>query len=330
MKRLRSILWFVLFFPAFVFALSEPVTIILTKYIAPPPIETGCSSRESFDNYVKLNTPTLSSVLDAVWGAGVEYEILEVNASGDCEVGGPPDYNVSFCRSTDNCNRHIHRESLSKVIEEDEDFIIHTFYITIEDYYFSCQEDDNTTEDPTVDINHDDMKDACEYNVATPQGGDYLIGVATDETNKLYHVVKDETPKIVTTQNGEQIELPYGTVSFDINVSNAGDSATVHIYYPYNPDITGYAKEINGNWVKVDSTVQHDQAHNQTIVSFTLTDGGALDDDGIANKVIKDPGGGYIGQGQPQTSVTVPLSPLALGFLIALFGFAGSRRIQRR
>ncbi|BCD63155.1 hypothetical protein NitYY0826_C2052 [Nitratiruptor sp. YY08-26] len=31
----------------------------------------------------------------------------------------------------------------------------------------------------------------------------------------------------------------------------------------------------------------------------------------------------------PQPSVTVPLSPLALGFLIALFGFAGSKKIRR-
>ncbi|BCD63150.1 hypothetical protein NitYY0826_C2044 [Nitratiruptor sp. YY08-26] len=323
MKRLHHVIWLLLFLSVLVFAAGKPIVDInVKKYITPS------AYKVQLNNCYPISA--LPNILSAVWGAGVEYEVQEVNASGDGVLEGAPEYNVRFCKPADRCNGHIHRESLSEATEEDEDFIIHYHLTLIEDYNFYWQDDDNTTEDQTVDINRNGIQDDCENNVATPQGGDYLIGVVTDETNKLYHVVKDETSKTVTTQDGEQIELPYGTVSFDINVSNAGDSATVHIYYPYNPNIVGYAKEINGNWVKIDSTVQHDQAHNQTIVSFTLTDGGALDGDGIANKVIKDPGGGYIGQGQPQASVTVPLSPLALGFLIALFGFAGSRGIQRR
>ncbi len=273
--------------------------------------------------------PSLQQIMQEEYGSDyASMHLIEVNMSGDGVLGGVPDYNITFCKPADRCNGHTVRVSTWKE-QVDVDTIL---YITVtEDYVYYWQDDDNTTEDRNIDINHDGVQDDCQDNVATPQGGDYLIGVVTDADKKLYHVTKDETPKTVTTQDGEEIELPYGTVSFDVNVTNPGESAIVHIYYPYNPNITGYAKEINGNWTKVDATVQHDQTNNQTIVTFTLADGSDTDEDGSVNSVIKDPGGAYIGHPQPQAqAVTVPLSPLGLLWLASLLGLSGFVRLRRR
>jgi hypothetical protein len=255
-----------------------------------------------------------------------EAQLMDVNISGDGSLGEAPDYNVTFCKPADRCNGQTIRISKWKYIEDDI-----TVILTLEEHYnYYWQDDDNTTEDRNIDINHDGVQDDCQDNVATPQGGNYLIGVVTDADKKLYHVTKDETPKTITTQDGEEIELPYGTVSFDVNVTNPGESATITIYYPYNPDIKGYAKQVGGVWRKVPSTVTHDQAHNQTKITFTLTDGGTYDIDGNVNKIIKDPGGGYVVHPQSSQAVTVPLSPLALAWLASLLGLSGFVRLRRR
>ena len=176
---------------------------------------------------------------------------------------------------------------------------------------------DNTKEDPNDDINHDGTKDYLQKNVSTPDSGNHKIGVAAPADDALENVQKDETPKTITTKDGTHISLPYGTLSFKVYVAHSGDSAQITIYYPYNPAIKGYVKHINGVWKKVPSTVVHDQANHQTLVTFTLTDGGDFDLDGSADGVITDPGGGYT----LSHTVTVPLSPWAkflmlLGFIL--------------
>ncbi|SMC08673.1 hypothetical protein SAMN05660197_0437, partial [Nitratiruptor tergarcus DSM 16512] len=148
------------------------------------------------------------------------------------------------------------------------------------------------------------------------------------ESGRLMDVkVVDNQPLDIPLPGGKKIELPYGIISFDLEVNNPGESTTVSLAYPYNPNIMGYIKKIDDQWFPIEANVRHDPDNNQTIISFTLVDGGVNDADGRVNGVIKDPGGPYIPQ--PQPSVTVPLSPLALGFLAALFGFAGSRKIRR-
>ena len=171
---------------------------------------------------------------------------------------------------------------------------------------------DNSKEDPNDDINHDGTKDYLQKYISTPEGGTHKIGVAVPSDDALDHVQKEEGKMSVTTEDGSHITLPYGTLSFKVHVVHSGDSAQITIYYPYNPAIQGYVKQIAGVWKKVPSTVVHDQANHQTRVTFTLTDGGDFDIDGSADGVITDPGGGYI-------TVQVVTVPLALWAKLLMF-----------
>lgn len=53
----------------------------------------------------------------------------------------------------------------------------------------------------------------------------------------------------------------------------------------------------------------------KTIVTYSITDGGALDTDGLANGIIKDPVGFAIVPTAPSTGLGKPYQPIAISIL---------------
>lgn len=78
--------------------------------------------------------------------------------------------------------------------------------------------------------------------------------------------------------------LPYGAAGFTVEVPEPGASVTVTLTAP-KPFTSAY-KVSDGDWVKIDGATF---SADGTTVTYTLTDGGDLDEDGEANGFIVDP-----------------------------------------
>ena len=118
----------------------------------------------------------------------------------------------------------------------------------------------------------------------------------------------------LTNAEGKKFKLPFGDFMFDANTTQVGGQVTVTLTMPYTPGIVGYMKKKpDHTWVDVGSAanVQQDSENNKTVVTFTLSEGGQYDADGVANGRLRDPGGPYIlVQSPPQSQeVSVPFSP---------------------
>lgn len=90
---------------------------------------------------------------------------------------------------------------------------------------------------------------------------------------------------------------PAGLTNFTLNCGNPGDSATVTLYY-YGVDSTGMTlrkyNELTNEYKTVSGAVLSSViigGQQATKVVYDVTDGGELDQDGIANAVIVDPAG---------------------------------------
>jgi hypothetical protein len=81
--------------------------------------------------------------------------------------------------------------------------------------------------------------------------------------------------------------FPSGAVAFSVIGIDPGATVTVRVIFPVGTSATRYLKFHDGAWF--DAGAAASVAGN--VVTLTLTDGGALDDDGAANGVIVDPGG---------------------------------------
>lgn len=89
---------------------------------------------------------------------------------------------------------------------------------------------------------------------------------------------------------------PVGLNDFTLNCASAGQSATVKVYYDqlYDTDSWELRKYIDSNYAGVSGEVIGTATvgdETVTTVTYSLTDGGSLDEDGTANAVIVDPAG---------------------------------------
>ncbi|WP_062131758.1 right-handed parallel beta-helix repeat-containing protein [Demequina aestuarii] len=78
--------------------------------------------------------------------------------------------------------------------------------------------------------------------------------------------------------------LPYGALAFTVEVPQAGDTVTITLTAPR--PFTTVLKSGDDAWSKVEGATF---SNNGTTVTYTLTDGGDLDEDGRANGFIVDP-----------------------------------------
>ncbi|MFO8048567.1 MAG: choice-of-anchor U domain-containing protein, partial [Desulfosudaceae bacterium] len=162
---------------------------------------------------------------------------------------------------------------------------------------------------PFADANSNNIPDDQEVTAATDLDGNGVDDAA--QTNMARVTALDGSPLGLTTGAGEQSidalcvtdpdslpddpakpeDIPLGLVSFRVNVEEAGDTATVTIFFsePLAAGMVWYKYDAVNGWQDFSARAQF--ADDMTSVTLTLTDGGIGDADGVANGVIVDPSG---------------------------------------
>lgn len=165
------------------------------------------------------------------------------------------------------------------------------------------------------DGNNDGTPDADQTNVTSllsPVSNSYVTAIAP-EGSTLSNVTLSNENVANTTNNDVAYSYPFGIISFTLTNITPGSSNTVSFIHhnPPTQDLTTYtARKHNPTTNTIFTLTQAD--HNLSItkltidnkpvisLSFTITDGGPLDQDNTANGTIVDP------VGLAQASVGVP------------------------
>ncbi|AYM97212.1 IPTL-CTERM sorting domain-containing protein [Acidovorax sp. 1608163] len=94
------------------------------------------------------------------------------------------------------------------------------------------------------------------------------------------------SPTFMPAPAGGPASFPYGLLGFTLTGCATGGTATVTVTYSQNlPSGATFYKYQNGSYASYPATL------GANSVTFTLTDGGAGDSDGVPNGSISDPGG---------------------------------------
>ncbi len=127
------------------------------------------------------------------------------------------------------------------------------------------------------------------------------------------------------------VTFPFGMLEFNITGVQSGGTVTMKLYVPKESEVNSYWKKNRntGVWEDINPTITTE--NNKKVLTFTLTDGGPYDADGVANGVIQDPGGPGVKNGRGSTpSVSVPLlSGWGMTLLITLLGLLGMGRSRK-
>ena len=114
--------------------------------------------------------------------------------------------------------------------------------------------------------------------------------------------------QVATSQDNlpsrDDISFPLGSLALNFEGISVGASTQVSVLIHGTEPINGYwKKDVNGNLVNIAETIT--TSDRNTLITFTLTDGGRFDADGLANGRIVDPGApGLITVNQLQLSQT--------------------------
>ncbi|MDD5214178.1 MAG: Ig-like domain-containing protein [Methylococcales bacterium] len=150
------------------------------------------------------------------------------------------------------------------------------------------------------DANSDGILDSYQPNVGA------IKTIANDKNGSPRYAAFSvaEGLSIQNITNSVAKNLPKGTTlplgAFGLTVGNVPIGGDATITMTVSPDVVmnGYLKQNNtGQWVKLPITLGGDTTKT---ISFTLTDGGIFDKDGVKNGTIVDPGG-------PTVLANVPL-----------------------
>jgi hypothetical protein len=145
------------------------------------------------------------------------------------------------------------------------------------------------------DGNGDGITDSKQSNIASfinPETN-YYITVAVDDDCSLTTTAVQNMAAIGSSDH--DYSYPLGLANFTADCGTAGYTTTVTQYY-FSPPAGDFAarKVINETYQTIhDSTVSRQTIGGQPVltVSYQVTDGGPLDDDGEADGVISDPAG---------------------------------------
>lgn len=154
----------------------------------------------------------------------------------------------------------------------------------------------NSVEDPvpgahgvTGDGNGDGIPDSSQLNVASlptvVQGAPFAT---LEVANGLSLSSVGSIP--AATGLPRNVKMPVGQFDFTIGGVTPGGTAEVSIYVDSSYKVNGYYKLSAPNtWVNLATSVL--TVGSKTKVTFSLTDGGIFDSDGVVNGSISDPGG---------------------------------------
>lgn len=123
------------------------------------------------------------------------------------------------------------------------------------------------------------------------------LGLTSDDRGDLVSVEVVD-PATIAEQENRPTSFPIGLLRFVVRVQSAGASSTVvvDLDQPAPEDATWVKFSPTGGWTDFGANAAFNA--DRTQVTLTLVDGGAGDDDGLANGLIQDPSGlGVLPQG---------------------------------
>ena len=196
---------------------------------------------------------------------------------------------------------------------------------------FDARDDaENKIDDDYIEFNAYDS--TTKLGITTASGG---------TTEGAIVELKPVDPSTVAGTGTEPQSLTYGLIDFNVRVDSPGGSTQVVVSFPDAvPAGTGWAKfnRAANAWEDFSSSVVY--SADRKSATLTLVDGGAGDDDGLANGVIRDPSGpgsfpsagGIGGSSSDSGGCTVAASPDgSVGVdLILLLVAAGAFLLRRR
>jgi hypothetical protein len=148
-------------------------------------------------------------------------------------------------------------------------------------------------------------------------------GAGSNES--AFYIPKAGHPKSPAQTPPDTTAVPFGLVDFVLTDCTVGASVTMTIEFPAAlPAGAGYFKYgVNSSspttavWYQIPATI------SGNTVTFSLTDGGVGDADGVANGVIVDPGGVFVPQVVSEPAAIPTLGEWALLVLAGLMGLLG-------
>ena len=148
------------------------------------------------------------------------------------------------------------------------------------------------------DANSDGVQDYLQSNVAAYNNSTTgesttieLLGDCQEITN--FGVVQEVSLSVEDLAK----DYPLGLLDFDVNCSIPNGQSQVTVIWSKIHDTSkwGYSKFINDKYTDISTLVTHGtreiNGQNYSTSSYTLTDGGDLDNDGVVNGKISDPAG---------------------------------------
>ena len=157
----------------------------------------------------------------------------------------------------------------------------------------------NTAEDPvpganggTGDGNGDGIDDSQQANVASVT----TVGNGTSDQKWGTLAVADGLVISDISNSGvsglpRNAKMPVGQFDFTIKNVEVGGTVNIDLFVDSSLNTNGYYKQVGSSWVNIGSV---STVGSKTKISFSITDGGQYDADGIANGVIVDPGGAVV------------------------------------
>lgn len=155
----------------------------------------------------------------------------------------------------------------------------------------------NAAEDPVPsahgsgsgDGNGDGIPDSRQVNVAS-------LATVGSVAPALRYATIEVAPGLTLSSIGNSVagnlprnaKMPLGQFDFTIDGLTVGASVDVALYVDKSLGANGYYKLVGSTWTNLATT---STVGSKTMISFTLTDGGIYDADGVANGRIVDPGG---------------------------------------
>lgn len=177
------------------------------------------------------------------------------------------------------------------------------------------------------DGNGDGTPDSQQANVAslpTVIGSHY----ATLE-DTLQHQIANVSAVNPPSDVPSNIHFPYGMFQFTVQGVSHGGTVTMRLFIPRDTRITGYWKknQNTGQWENIATSVENGPSYapDKTVITFQLTDGGAYDEDGVANGFIQDQGG----PGFPRVTAVPAMDERGIALFVVLAGLASLGVLRR-
>ncbi|MBW2622476.1 MAG: Ig-like domain-containing protein, partial [Deltaproteobacteria bacterium] len=141
--------------------------------------------------------------------------------------------------------------------------------------------------DGVVDVLDDHPNDSTIASPPTATGKGNLTISGAELSNVRTMPDFDPSLNQARKPDANEFDFPFGLVRFNAAVATIGGSATVTITFPEAVEnMTRYYKVTEAGFVEFDGAV-----FDGNSVILTMVDGGAGDQDGLANGIIVDPGG---------------------------------------